>query len=253
MSERDAFGRGQNQDTLAGMGWREPRFTATIAGAEATRAPVLPETAEMPDVAGPTWSPPAPRPAPVSGRTRPRRGPRAMTRLLLLGIVAAAILFGLREGTDVLGDIEDAIRGQTGAITRTVPVEGGSLLRASALEAALEGLPGGDVEVLRVAPDRLDAQVIVDGRMHNVRVTAGGRVFDLPTPGDARGAPVRVDARAPARIVRTATRRAGRRPGSVSYLVLMNIAGRSEWQLFFEDGLHFSGSASGRTVRRISG
>ena len=118
MSERDAFGRGRNEDTLAGMGWREPTFTATIAGADATPAPVLPETAEMPAVeppaaAGPTWSPPPPRRAPVSGRTRRRRGPRAMTRLLFLGIVAAAILFALREGTDVLGDIEDAIRGQT--------------------------------------------------------------------------------------------------------------------------------------------
>ena len=40
MSERDAFGRGRNEDTLAGMGWREPTFTATIEGrAGAVRRP----------------------------------------------------------------------------------------------------------------------------------------------------------------------------------------------------------------------
>ena len=104
-----------------------------------------------------------------------------------------------------------------------------------------------------MAPDRIDATVIAGGRRHAVRVTAGGRVFDIQTPGDTRGATVRVNAAAPARIVRTATRRAGRRPGSVSYLVLMNVGGRSEWQLFFDDGLHYSASASGRTVRRVNG
>ena len=30
MSERDAFGRGRYDDTLAGMGWREPTFMATL-------------------------------------------------------------------------------------------------------------------------------------------------------------------------------------------------------------------------------
>jgi hypothetical protein len=173
-----------------------------------------------------------------------------MTRVLFLGIVAASVLFALRSGTDVIGDIEDAIRGRTGSVTRTVPVEGGSLLRASAFAAALEGLPAGDVEMLRLTAGELDAQVIVDGRRHSVRVTARGRVLDVPTPGGARTTPVRVDPRAPARIIRTAARRAGRRPGSVSYLVLMNLGGRPQWQLFFKDGLHFSASANGRSVRR---
>ena len=150
----------------------------------------------------------------------------------------------------MIGDIEDAIRGRADGVTRTVPVEGGSLLRASAFAAALEGLPAGDVEMLRLAPGELDAQVIVDGRRHSVRVTSSGRVLDVPTPGGARLAPVRVDPRAPARIIRTAARRAGRSPADVSYLVLMRIGGRPQWQLFFKDGLRFSSSASGRSVRR---
>lgn len=247
MSERDAFGRGRSDDTLAGMGWRELTFTATIEGAATTPAPLLPPTAELPLAA------PAPaRPQRTPGRRR-RSGPRVMTRVLFLGIVAASILFALRSGTGMIGDIEDALRGRADGVTRTVPVEGGSLLRASAFAAALKGLPVGDVEMLRLAPGELDAQVIVQGRRHSVRVTASGRVLDVRTPGGARGAPVRVDARAPARIVRTAARRTGRQPASVSYLVLMRSGGRPQWQLFFKDGLHFSASASGRTVRRVGG
>ena len=134
-----------------------------------------------------------------------------------------------------------------------MPVEGGSLLRASAFAAALKGLPAGDVEMLRLTPGELDAQVIVDGRRHSVRVSASGRVLDVPAPGGARTTPVRVDPRAPARIIRTAARRADRRPSDVNYLVLMRLGGRPQWQLFFKDGLHFSASAGGRSVRRVPG
>ena len=108
-----------------------------------------------------------------------------MSRVLFLAIVAAAVLIGVRSGTGVFDGVQDALRGQADAITRTVPVEGGSLLRADALKAALAGLPAGDVVYLRVSRDRIDAQVVVGERLHNVRVTAAGRVFDIPTP-DAR-------------------------------------------------------------------
>ena len=63
---------------------------------------------------------------------------------------------------------------------------------------------------------------------------------------------MRVNAQAPARIVRTAARRAGRRAGSVSYLVLLDLGGRSVWQLVFDDGLRYTANASGRTVRRTA-
>ena len=190
MSERDAFGRRRDEDTLAGMGWREPAFVATLEGSTASApAPALPETVEQP-VAAPTLvsapraapaAPTPPRPARRRGR-RPRRGPRVMSRVLFLAIVSAAVLIGVRSGTGVFDGVQDALRGQADAITRTVPVEGGSLLRADALKAALAGLPPGDVVYLRVSRDRIDAQVVVGERLHNVRVTAAGRVFDIPTP-----------------------------------------------------------------------
>ena len=63
--------------------------------------------------------------------------------------------------------------------------------------------------------------------------------------------PDSAQAAAPGRIVRTASRRAKRDPSGVSYLVLANFGDKAEWQLFFDDGLHFSASANGKKVRRV--
>jgi hypothetical protein len=167
-----------------------------------------------------------------------------MSRVLFLGIVAASLLFALREGTGFVGDIEEAIRGRTDSITRTVPVDG-PLLTAKGFAAALEGLPAGDVEMLKLSAAGLDAQVIVDGRRHSVRVSASGRVVDVPTPGGSRLAPVAVEPRAPARIIRAA----GRRRADVDYLVLMRIAGQPRWLLFLEDGRRVTADEDGRLRR----
>ena len=64
---------------------------------------------------------------------------------------------------------------------------------------------------------------------------------------------MKVNSVAPSRIIRTAVKRSGRPPpGDVSYLVLIHILGKDEWQgLFFDDGVHFSASANGKKVHRV--
>ena len=107
--------------------------------------------------------------------------------------------------------------------------------------------------MLRLASGELDAQVIVQGRRHSVRVSARGRVVDVPTPGgpaSRRCASMRARRHGSSE---TVTRQTGRQRASVSYLVLMRLGGRPQWQLFFKDGTHFSASASGRNVRRAGG
>jgi hypothetical protein len=163
-----------------------------------------------------------------------------MSRVLLLGIAAAFALFAAGVGGDLLG----MIRG--GASARTVPVEGGSLLRAGALEAALRGLPQGGVETLRVAADRIDARVVVGDRVRLVRVTQRGWVADVPAPAKPAGRTVKVDPRAPARFIRTVARGTDRRAEDVSFLELDG----SRWHLMFADGRQFSADAHGRAVRR---
>ncbi len=76
-------------------------------------------------------------------------------------------------------------------------VQGTSLMQPKALKAALAKLPAGDIELLRLAPDRINANVIVKGKMHVVQVTAGGDVTDIMTPATGRGEPVKVNCAAP--------------------------------------------------------
>ncbi|WP_028067871.1 hypothetical protein [Solirubrobacter soli] len=213
-----------------------PDFVATIED-----APAFPLTAEAPAAAAiaptqefrpPQREPDRARPA----RRSPRAGqsPRVMSRVLLAAIAAAIALYAAGIGGDLLG----MIRG--GASARTVPVEGGSLLRAVALEAALHGLPPGRVEALRVSADRIDARVVIDGHVRLVRITSRGWVTDLPAPEKPARRWVRVDARAPARIVRTV------KQANVAYLLLDG----ARWQLVLDDGRQYSADRHGRTVRR---
>lgn len=214
----------------------EPDFVATIgdapALADAPTAVLPPPAVELPARA------PEPR-RPYQLRRRHYR--RVMSKVLLLAIVAGFALYVAGVG----GELVSLLRG--GATARTVPAEGGSLLRAVALEAAVKGLPeNGRLEALRVAADRIDARVVVDGRVRLVRVTDKGWVTDLPAPEQPTGSTVRIDTRAPARMVQTVLRRTNRAPDSISHLT---VDGR-RWQLVFNDGAQFSANARGRDVRR---
>ena len=148
----------------------------------------------------------------------------------------------------------DAVDGLQGAIREAVPTavaptpvgsESGSLLRTKEFKAALAKLPAGDIHMIRVAPERIDAQVGDGQRCDSCRCAP-----TAASPSDHAGTgyrrPVKVNSAAPARIVRTAARRAGRDPADVSYLVLSRFGDKAEWQLFFTDGLHFSASATAR-------
>jgi hypothetical protein len=159
-----------------------------------------------------------------------------MSRVLLVALAAAIALYAAGVGGNLLG----LIRG--GASARTVPVEGGSLLRAVALETALHGLPQGRVEAVRVEAGRIDARVVVDDGVRLVRISSRGWVTDLPAPEKPTGTVVRIDPRAPARLVRTVT---ARTRGKVAYVLLEG----PRWQLVLEDGRQFSANRHGRDVR----
>lgn len=132
-------------------------------------------------------------------------------------------------------------------------LEAGSLIRRGALAAALDAVSAerlGEPVVVRVAADRLDLQLRSrDGRLISVQVRPGPEVNVLSRsdPGFGSGAGVggAIDPAAPERLVRAATRRSGKSAAQVDYLVLMHL-GTPTWGLFFKDGTHYRGSASGR-------
>jgi hypothetical protein len=248
MGERDAFGREIGEDPLAQLGWETTRTP------DPTPAPA-PAASPEPQFSAPQQqfsAPPLPR---YQGRRR-RRGLGLFVLILMLSIVTA-VAGGIFSLVQVTGD---AVDGLEGAIRDAVPTavaptpagtESGSLLRAKDLKAALAKLPPGEIRLIRVAPDRIDAQVTSGGKTQLVQVTAHGGVSTVTTPTSIPGDPVKVNSAAPARIVRTASRRSRRDPSSVNYLVLSRFGDKAEWQLFFDDGLHYSASANGKKVRRV--
>jgi len=242
------------------LGWSSSARSPTPTPADTKTIEPLPSPAMS---AGEplTGSAPSPgwTPGPQAGytRRRRRRARGIVVPLVVIGLVALAIggaTTALNAGSNALdgftASIDQATRTTT---TRNTPSSGTSLIRPAALKAALDKLPAGDVQLLRLAPDRINANVVVDGKLHVVQVSAGGDVDDVVTPASGGGTDTlkAVNSVAPSRIVRTATRRTGRRPSSVSYLVLIHILGKDQWQLYFDDGVHFSASANGKKVHRV--
>ena len=214
-------------------------------------------------------APDAPRPEPA-GRSEPspRRGATAaailVVALVIAGVVALVVVgLGGKDDSATTGS-GAAITPQAPATTQqqaggyATPPKPASLLRAGALAAALRRLHGrGRLRLLRVAPDRVDAQLVTSsGGLRNVQVTSRGALRDLGAAGSGlAGLPTipfaQVDTRAPARMVRAAAARSGRRPSQVDYLVLLMLGTGQSWNLYFKpDGLHFAGDLHGSNILR---
>jgi hypothetical protein len=149
-------------------------------------------------------------------------------------------------GRDAVHDI----RGRIDGAVAPNAASAGSLLRPAALRAALAKLPKGRiVQPLRVAPDRINAQVISGRTRHIVQIGADGRTIDVKAPAGARQAALpKIATGAPTRIIRTAVRRASRPAADVDYLVLTGDG----WVLFFKGGSPaYRATPAGRKVAKI--
>ena len=163
-----------------------------------------------PNGPAPAWTP---GPRQSYTRRRRRRVGGIIIPLFIIGIFAVGIggfISVFNAGSNALDGIQSTIDAATNSTTTTTtrPSDGTSLMAPAALKAALAKLPDGDIELLRLAPDRINANVIVDGKMHVVQVTAGGEVIGHH---DARHRPRRADQG------QLAPRRSGssaRRPGA---------------------------------------
>ena len=214
-------------------------------------------------------TPDAPRPQPAGpSEPSPRRSGAAAALLVVVLIVAgvvALVVVGLGGKDDATTTSSGAaITPQAPATTQqetggyATPPKPASLLRAGALAAALQRLHGrGRLRLLRVAPDRVDAQLVTSsGAWRNVQVTNRGELRDFGAAGaGVAGLPTipfaQVDARAPARMVRAAAARSGRSPSRVDYLVLLRLTTGQSWNLYFKpDGLHFAGDLHGANIVR---
>ena len=101
------------------------------------------------------------RPAAELRAPPPAPRPRDLVPLFVIGIVALGVggsITAFNAGSDALDNftstIDSATNGTSATPTTSTPSEGTSLIGSKALKAALAKLPAGDIELLRLAPDR---------------------------------------------------------------------------------------------------
>lgn len=254
MGDRDAFGREKDENSLAGLGWQ---------GSEPSTA-----YTEEPSMRQPGDGPPR--------RRRQSGGGIAVAIFTLVLVVAALGFVGF-----LVGDVSKESELSSGEVTATsgadsVPeepaaeeppatppkgVDRGSLLLRGNFGAAMGRLRTaglGRLHSLRVAPDRIDVQLLTNtGRLRIVQIRPGGELRELNITGTGFShldtVPfAAVNSAAPFRMASGAAKRLGRNARSVDYLVFTDFGGERGWSLFFKDGKHFIGDARGRIQRRIS-
>jgi hypothetical protein len=279
VAKYDAFGREIGEDTLAGLGGsdsapaREAADDGWTDAQLADAAAVAPESVEPAPFVAPTEPAPAmfQVPAPVAPvvRVRRRRGLGCLVGLIVLAVIAAgpiiAVVGIVDSVEDTFDSTRDAIEGLPGAVPEiNMPAEpptgiaGRSMVARPNFGRALARFDGmGRVTLIRLSPDRVDAQLVKGRRQRSAQVDFEGELTRGPaTPGGAALSTIalsEIDRAAPARLVRASAARYRVRPRGINYLVLMTWPGEGHrWVAYFKNGIYVQGDREGRVVRRIS-
>jgi len=286
MPKYDAFGREIGEDTLEGLGGppeapAEPRAddAASRQDAAAPEPAAAPRAAEAPQdaaardalaaqlhgalgqVATARSAPSAPQ-APVARRSTGARG-------CLLGVLVAGFLVSV--ALVVLGGvISDSIdspgtgsnpEGPAAERPAAPPPRGlgpRSLVRRANFAAALARLRGTELRLtnLRVAPERIDAQLLTrGGRLRSLQVRPGGAVERFggdSGPGFDSTSTIpfgRLDPAAPQRLARAGARRLHLPVARLQYLVPSASDGAVTWAAYFTRGRYVLGNGAGRFQR----
>lgn len=291
MPEYDAFGREIGEDTLAGLGGQssapearakpaESWTEAQIAEAGAFGATAVPDEPAAPPQPqrppGPTSMPSFDVPAPGAPvvRVRRRGGVGCLVGLVILIALVAGPIVALVSFVDDAGDTIDEITGAIDSAPDGEPapvapepparpptgLRGASLVSQSNFGKALARLENaglGRVTFIRLAPERLDAQLVKGSRQRSAQVTFDGKLTRGPTTAGGAGldtvAVSAIDRSAPARLVRASAARYSVREQGINYLVLSSFPGEGHrWVAYFKGGTYVQGDRSGRIVRRIN-
>ena len=291
MPKYDAFGREIGEDTFSGLGSGASDNAAPEAEAvpmEAGSPLREPEPQPYTPPAQPepqpqqvfTAGPQAPQQAQpqrpfVPNPMRPprkRRGGRGIVFVLLIAlfvfvvpvVCGGVVIFNAVDGATK--SVRDGLDATIKAIPATPEppavapkgVSGKSLVRRANFAAALAKLGASELRLthLRLAPDRIDAQLLTRaGKLRLMRVKPGGKPEQLgPDSGSGfdgtRTIPIsRLDAGAPQRLARRGARKLRVPVSTLQYLVPSEFDGKLRWAAYFERGRYVLGDARGRYQR----
>lgn len=275
MAETDPFGRDKSEDPLAEMGWasggtaqpepvptevHQPEQTGIGVEREERRENVAAQSGQY-----------RPAPSGIPGQRKRRRNGCgcAITGALLVVVATVIVIASLvADGIEAIDDAIPTIpsrpseaggpeRRDRKAERPPNGLDQASLLRRGNLAPALRRLrrvtKSSQVRLLRIDAQRIVVQTATaNGGTKLAQATWDGEVSLLSTSPGGGGTTFawsRVDASAPNRVVRAATR--GRKAASFDYLVLIDAAGL-RWSAFLKNGRGtFQAQPDGRDVNKI--
>jgi hypothetical protein len=264
VTERDPFGRLPNEDPLAGLGSRT-NGTESLAASEpvakdespgettAPKAATFPRAAASRRSVAASWLNPSQ--VADAGRWIVRAVVVVGVLVVIAGIAGAVLLTGKSVPGEVAHSPAPSIAGDPQAPRG---LDSRSLLLQRNLVPALRRVRAsghGQLRTLRVAPERIDATLLAGaGRLRSVRVRFDGRLSSLGATDAGSGGPLtiafsRVDAAAPARLARSAARRARRPVSEVEFVFLRSAGSAASWTVVMHDGTRLHGDAHGRFAR----
>jgi hypothetical protein len=190
---------------------------------------------------------------------------------LVAVVVLLAILGGITAALVGVVNSVDVKSGGTSGATKAIPgilkpapapkgLGARSLVRQDTFAAALTQIRtngGGRLTHLRLAPERIDAQLLTGaGRLRSVQIKPGGK---LERFGPDSGAGfdqsstipfARLNPAAPQRLARAGAERIGVKVSTLQYLVPTSFNGSIMWAAYFTRGRYVLGDASGRFQRK---
>ena len=195
---------------------------------------------------------------------------RGAGRGCLIATVVMLAIFGLLIAgiVGLVSSVDVKTGGVSGGTITTAPEQAkpapkglaaGSLVRPANLAAALKEIRtsgGGKLTHLRVAPDRIDAQLLTPaGRLRSVQVQPGGQLERLGPnsgPGFDQSSTIafsRLNPAAPQRLARAGAERIHVPISTLQYAVPSVFSGALTWAAYFKHGRYVLGDASGRFQR----
>lgn len=267
MADTDPFGRREGEDPLAEMGWSTAGAIKPHEGPADVADPERPDRAAArrarggPARGGPARDVPAP-----FGARRTRGTAGCALTVFVVGFLIAVSAVVVPLGLEAVDEVEEdpatptVVDEPPDGERRDGPPRGlerASLLRRENLAPALRRLRrvtgASRVDLVRVDATSVLVTTSLGGdRTRLARATWDGEAEVLSTASGGGGRPTfgwsQIDAAAPARIVRAATR--GRPSRAFDYLVLLDANGLG-WSAFLRGGGTFSAAPDGSAVSRV--
>jgi hypothetical protein len=250
----DAFGREIGDDPLENL-----RETTNPVPAETPRVEVAAPAAEAETEAWSGAHEPEPEPQQIviapPEFVRPRRR-RGFPVILALGVIVAGIGLAANSVVDEGKDLIDRAIPELPDVEPDAPppvgLEPDSLIREDNFASALQTLADsglGRPTSLRIAPDRIDAQLLEGDTLHIVQITPDGELREFASSQGA-GRPIAfkaIDPTAPQRLVRRGAT-AKTPPRTINYLVV-SPGPPPTVGAYFKNGRIVIGDAHGRPQR----